>query len=90
MQTFDTIPTKDQIKAEALRIAQPFFPSDSDGFNLPEVILDFLTSASDPLDYSRRIHAAHLSHAIHADKGEFAKNDFISTMEATYQFLSKE
>ncbi len=90
MQFFEDIPSRDIMKAEALRIAKPFFPSDSDGFNLPEVILDFLTSASDPHDFSRRFHAAHHSKSCHEDKGDFATNDFITTMHSTYQFLAKE
>ncbi|PKP46680.1 MAG: hypothetical protein CVT94_13810 [Bacteroidetes bacterium HGW-Bacteroidetes-11] len=90
MQTFTEIPSRDLIKAEALRIAKPFYPIDTDGFTLPDVILDFLASASDPLDYSKRIHAAHHSYKCHADKGDFAESDFISTMNATYKFLTKE
>ena len=90
MQNFTEIPSRDLIKAEALRIAQPFYPSDPDRFTLPDVILEFLELASDPLDYSRRLHAAHHSHKCHADKGDFAETDFISTMNATYKFLTKE
>lgn len=90
MQFFEDIPTRDMMKAEALILAKPFTPSDTDGFTLPDVILDFLALASSPHDYSRRFHAAHHSKSCYEDKGDFATNDFITTMHSTYQFLAKE
>lgn len=90
MQFFEDIPSRDIMKAEALSIAKPFTPPDPEGFNLPDVVLDFLALASSPHDFSRRYHAAHHSKSCHEDKGDFATNDFITTMHSTYQFLTKE
>lgn len=90
MQFFEDIPSRDIMKAEALSIAKPFTPPDPEGFTLPDVVLDFLALASSPHDFSRRYHAAHHSKSCHEDKGDFATNDFITTMHSTYQFLTKE
>lgn len=90
MQFFEDIPSRDIMKAEALSIVKPFTPSDTEGFTLPDVVLDFLALASSPHDFSRRFHAAHHSKSCHEDKGDFATNDFITTMHSTYQFLTKE
>ena len=90
MQIFENIPSKDLMKVEALNIAKPFTPFETEGFNLPDVILDFLAAANNPLDYSRRYFAAHHSKSCHEDKGDFAEPDFIVTMNETYKFLSNE
>lgn len=90
MQIFENIPSRDLMKVEALKIAKPFTPSETEGFNLPDVIFDFLADASTPLDYSRRYVAAHHSKSCHEDKGGFAEPDFIITMNETYKFLAKE